>query len=81
MAWAGPQGVRVAAGGIGPHVMRLTQVEQVVAGGLNSESIEGAVAATTALIPLPDFRGSTEYRRAMLGVLVRRVLADLWKSA
>jgi CO/xanthine dehydrogenase FAD-binding subunit len=32
------------------------------------------VAATAALQPPGDYRGSTEYRLAMLGVLLRRAL-------
>lgn len=70
-AWAGPGGTRLAAGGVGPRVMRLPGAERALALGL-----EAAAAATAVLEPRGDFRGSAEYRRAMLGVLVRRALQD-----
>jgi CO/xanthine dehydrogenase FAD-binding subunit len=79
-AWAGPNGVRVAAGGIADRTIRLPQVEQAVAAGLTEATIAAAAKAAESVSPPSDFRGSPEYRRAMLGVLLRRALVDLWKS-
>ncbi|MCC6190359.1 MAG: hypothetical protein IT318_15120 [Anaerolineales bacterium] len=70
-AWAGADGTRLAAGGVGARVARLARAEQALAQG-----VEAAVSAAAALEPPGDFRGSAEYRRAMLGVLLRRVLRD-----
>ena len=72
-AWIGPGGTRVAAGGVGVHVTRLAGVEAALA--TTPDDHAAAVTATAGLEPPADFRGSAEYRRAMIGVLVRRVLA------
>lgn len=80
-AWAGKSGVRVAAGGMGVRTVRLSQVEQAVAAGLTEATVEAAVGAVEAIMPLTDFRGSAEYRRAMLSVLVRRALRNCMPHA
>jgi len=73
-AWAGPDGVRVAAGGVGARVMRLAPAEAVLAADPAAPAA-AAEATMEALDPPGDFRGSTAYRRAMVGVLLPRVLA------
>ncbi|MCC7361555.1 MAG: FAD binding domain-containing protein [Anaerolineales bacterium] len=72
-AWVGPGGARLAAGGVGRHVTRLAAVETALALAPGDQAT--AAAAAAVLEPPADFRGSTEYRRAMISVLVRRVLA------
>ena len=65
-------GVRVAVTGVGPHAVRCRSLEQALAGGLDAaERIldDGA--------PQDDALASAWYRRRMLPVLARRVLADL----
>jgi CO/xanthine dehydrogenase FAD-binding subunit len=73
-AWAGPAGVRVAAGGVGPRVLRLAAAEAALAAA--PDVLAAAVGATMSSVdPVGDFRGTAEYRRAMVGVLLRRALA------
>ena len=43
-------------------------------------SIPITVDALDDLDPPPDFRGSSDYRRALVGVLGARVIADLKKA-
>ena len=60
--------VRLAATGISTRPIRL----------YDAETAEDKIAAAQAAVTHPgDFRGSQEYRREMVGVLVQRVLAEL----
>jgi aerobic carbon-monoxide dehydrogenase medium subunit len=71
------QGARVGLTGATPHAVRLTSVEQALAGKPGSEqSLAAAVAgAGEALADVnADLHGSAEYRRAMVGVFARRAL-------
>jgi len=68
--------VRLAAGGVAEHGTRLITAETTLEGAL-LESADIATAARTAqasISPLGDERGSADYRRAILGVLLARVL-------
>ncbi|MGQ9500920.1 MAG: FAD binding domain-containing protein [Anaerolineae bacterium] len=75
--------VRIAWGGVGPYPLRAYTVEQALSGQpLEDAEIETAVAQATAALQLcSDFRGSAEYRRAMIGVLTRRTLREAWSKA
>jgi carbon-monoxide dehydrogenase medium subunit len=66
----------VAAGGAAPQ--RLAGVEQALGGQtVTAERLDTAAREVEAAVtPATDFRGSSEYRRAMAGVLARRALAD-----
>jgi probable selenate reductase FAD-binding subunit len=75
VAWVAGADARLAAGGVGPQVLRLTQAEQIWEGGAG-EAAAAAEAAVAEVAPQGDFRGSAEYRQAMLGVLVKRALAQ-----
>lgn len=75
--------VRLAWGGVAAYPLRAYAVEQALSGQtLEDARIEAAVApAIAALQPRSDFRGSAEYRRAMIGVLTRRALWEAWSKA
>lgn len=81
--WDRCEEVRIAWGGVAPCPLRAYLVEQSLSGRpLEDARIETAVAqATTALHLHGDFRGSAEYRRAMIGVLTRRALWEAWSKA
>jgi carbon-monoxide dehydrogenase medium subunit len=78
-AWLAEEGAtRLAATGIEALPVRMSGVEQAVAGGIDEGSMETAVAAAKAQCTHPgDFRGDTSYRANMAAVLTRRVLAAL----
>jgi carbon-monoxide dehydrogenase medium subunit len=69
---------RVAVGCVGPFAARLPQVERALA-GLPLAALEaGWAPAETAgarLDAVADLHGSTEYKRAMAGVFIKRALA------
>ena len=75
--------VRIAWGGVAPRPMRAHTVEQALSGRpLEAAMIETALSpAVVALQPPDDFRGSAEYRRAMIAVLTRRALWEAWSKA
>lgn len=62
--------VRVAVGGVGQHVMRLTEFENKLESKklLAPAEIEDAVKNTVA--PLKDIRGGSQFKKYMAGVLV-----------
>jgi aerobic carbon-monoxide dehydrogenase medium subunit len=70
------QDIRLAAGGVGDAPVRLRAAEDLVRGSQLDEAItqQAIDAQQTLLSPPADLRGSAEYRRAMMGVLVRRVI-------
>lgn len=67
---------RFALGSVGPTPMRCPDGEQVLAGQVpDSALIERAAAAcANASMPIDDVRATAEWRRAIVGVLARRVL-------
>ena len=75
--------VRLALAGANPQPVRLETVEQNLAGKAPDEkNLQAAAeAAASQARPVSDFRGSAEYRRAMVPVVVRRALQDAWKRA
>ena len=68
--------VRVAVGGVGPLPSRLARAEQTLEGRPLSEALisQAAEAAAKEVNPPSDFLASSEYRREMVKVLVRRAL-------
>jgi carbon-monoxide dehydrogenase medium subunit len=68
---------RIGLTGAGPHAVRLTAVEQALAGAaLSKETIETAArtAGTDLKTVNGDIHASAEYRRAMIPVFTRRAL-------
>jgi probable selenate reductase FAD-binding subunit len=73
---------RIALGGVAGRPVRLRSAEARLAGQPFSESLAADVAAESAagLQPRSDFRGGSEYRRAMAAVLMRRALVEAWSK-
>jgi CO/xanthine dehydrogenase FAD-binding subunit len=67
---------RVVLGAVAPTPMRAASAEKVLLGEEPNESlfVEAGEAAARDSRPIDDFRGSAEYRRAMVAVLTRRAL-------
>jgi carbon-monoxide dehydrogenase medium subunit len=63
---------RVALAAVAPTPLRLRAVEELLEAKGASAADEAAEAARLACRPITDLRGSAEYRREMVGVLVRR---------
>ncbi len=74
---------RLALGGIAAEPQRLAQVEDKLAGQELSQELIASAAAliAEAVQPAGDFRGSTEYRRAVAQVLGERALLEAWEKA
>jgi CO/xanthine dehydrogenase FAD-binding subunit len=68
---------RLALGAVAPTPLRVPEAEAaLVAGGLVPTAIDRAAAlAMAAARPIDDVRATAEYRREMVGALVRRALA------
>lgn len=75
--------VRIAVGGGLPEPVRLTALEQELAGKpLDTALVESVSAKAGELIhPVSDVRGSAQYRKQICGVLVRRALEEAYKNA
>jgi carbon-monoxide dehydrogenase medium subunit len=71
--------VRVAAGAAGPVPLRIHDAEAALEGkAFDDDVVERAAEAVGAAVdPIPDHRGSAEYKREMAMVWTRRALRDL----
>jgi carbon-monoxide dehydrogenase medium subunit len=72
-----PAAWRVALAAVAPTPLRLRAVEELLEAKGAAAADEAAEAARAACRPITDLRGSAEYRREMVGVLVRRGVAGL----
>ncbi len=70
---------RVALGSVAPTVIRAPEVEMALTGGaLDDDAVERAAQlASEAARPIDDVRGSADYRKMVVGGLMRRALHDL----
>jgi len=68
--------VRLAVGGVGPLPLRLSRAEQTLEGKPLTESLiaQAAEAAAKEVNPPSDFLASSEYRKEMVKVLVKRAM-------
>jgi CO/xanthine dehydrogenase FAD-binding subunit len=73
--------VRIAAGGASDHALRLTAAEKVLEGApLSIAPLEDAArAAMNASEPPSDHLASSDYRRAMVGLLLTRAVNETMK--
>jgi carbon-monoxide dehydrogenase medium subunit len=74
---------RCVLGCVAPTPLRVLEAEEVLRGRAHSEEVaaEAAQAASEACSPLADLRGSEEYKRAMVAVLVRRAVKEAFRRA
>jgi carbon-monoxide dehydrogenase medium subunit len=74
---------RIVMGSVGPTPLRALSAEKVLMGKKPGRALfeKAAAAAIRDSTPILDFRGSAEYRRAMVGVLTQRTLAIALKEA
>jgi CO/xanthine dehydrogenase FAD-binding subunit len=74
---------RIAVGGGLPAPVRLTAIEQELAGkSLDAALVESVAGKVAGLIePSTDIRGSAQYRKQISGVLVRRALEEAYQFA
>ena len=68
---------RVALAAVAPTPLRLRAVEELLEAKGVAAADEASEAARDACRPITDLRGSAEYRREMVGVLVRRGVEGL----
>ncbi len=72
-----PASWRVALAAVAPTPLRVRAAEQILEAKGASVAREAASFAVEACRPITDLRGSAEYRREMVGVLVRRGVESL----
>jgi len=74
---------RIVMGAVGPTPLRATSAEKLLMGENPSEQIfeRAGEAAALESRPIDDFRGSAEYRRAMVKVLTERTLRAAYDLA
>ena len=72
-------GARIAMGGVGPTVLRLSDTEDVLLGEEASQELfqEAAESARREIQPISDVRGSAEYRRTLAAAVVHQVGREL----
>jgi CO/xanthine dehydrogenase FAD-binding subunit len=71
---------RIALGAVAPTPVRALAAETVLIGKELSADLLGQAArqASQEISPISDVRASSDYRRRMTGVLVRRALTAVW---
>jgi CO/xanthine dehydrogenase FAD-binding subunit len=77
------QSARVIMGCVGPTQLRSAAAEKILLGATPDKGLfdRAAEAAKNDCLPITDFRGSGEYKKAMIGELTRRTLGIALKEA
>ena len=76
-------GVRIVLGAVAPTPIRAKRAEAALEGQVLTEELAekiGAIAAEEAK-PISDVRSTAEYRRAMVGAMTKRALAQRRRRA
>ncbi len=70
---------RIAAGSVAPTPLRLLEVEKLLEGATLSHELlaEGQQLVSRSVSPITDVRSTADYRRHLVGVLVKRALENL----
>lgn len=73
---------RIALASVAPTPIRVVSAEAALTqDSITAETLESAAILTRdAAAPISDLRGSADYRRAMVRVLTRRALLDVWTT-
>jgi CO/xanthine dehydrogenase FAD-binding subunit len=73
--------VNIALGSVSPTVIRATRAEELLEGSTLSEELiaRATAAAGEQCCPIDDVRGSAQYRRQLVGVMLNRILSS-WKD-
>ena len=74
------ESARVAYGGVGPTVMRMSGVEELLADAEATEDLfdEAADVAAAAVKPISDVRGSADYRSRLAANVMRKLWLDVF---
>ncbi len=74
---------RIALGSVAPTPIRVPRAEDTIRGKKMSESLleEAASVCMGEAKPIDDVRGTAEYRRDMVGVLVKRAMREAWRRS
>ncbi len=78
------ENARIAMGSVGPTPLRAPVAESILKGETPSDALfaeAGERARRDDCKPIDDFRGTADYRRAMIGVLTKRTLLAALKEA
>lgn len=75
--------LRVVVSAVGPTPVELEAAENLARGEPWSEELAAEIAAAYAaeIEPISDLRGSSWYRKRVIGVLVRRAVGEAWAQA
>jgi carbon-monoxide dehydrogenase medium subunit len=73
------QKARIAAGSVAPVPLRLKKVEALIEKSTLTRSLisQAQKLAAESVVPLTDIRASEEYRREIVGILVKRALEKI----
>jgi carbon-monoxide dehydrogenase medium subunit len=74
---------RVALGAVAPVPLSVPEAAEAAAGSALSPqtALEAGTRAAAACSPISDVRGSADYRRAVVSILVQRALRIAWLRA
>jgi CO/xanthine dehydrogenase FAD-binding subunit len=74
---------RIVMGSVGPTPLRSPSAESLLVGAKPTEDLffKAGEAARRDCAPVDDFRGSANYRNAMVGILTRRTLDIAYRQA
>ncbi len=68
--------IRIAPGAVGPRCQRVSRTEKLLKGSVLDPAVieKAAEKIQIEVSPIDDYRSSADYRRAMTGVLLKRIL-------